>query len=149
MSDAAAAQQHLPACVCVECVRPKAPWRLAMGIPQLQQQQQQVNDSKDYRRFFLCQVCFWAWKPHKSYCFSTSLSFKRAKLHTATPTVAQPYPLPPHCYTPTCLFDRNNNNNNVGKKCFRLWFHFTRPLQVSAPATPPFHSPTAAVARLS
>lgn len=83
-------------CVCVECVRPKAPRRLAMGIPQQQQQQQQVNDSKDYSRFFLCQVCFWAWKPHKSYCFSTSLSFKRAKLHTASPTVALLHPTPPH-----------------------------------------------------
>lgn len=151
MSDAAAAQQHLPAClcVCVECVRPKAPRRLAMGIPQQQQQQQQVNDSKDYCRFFLCQVCFWAWKPHKSYCFSTSLSFKRAKLHTATPTVAQPYPLPPPLLHPYLPLRQKQQQQRWKKKCFRLWFHFTRPLQVSAPATPPSHCPTTAVARLS
>lgn len=38
-------------------------------------------------------------KPHKSYCFSTSLSFKSA----------------------------HENPGDGRKKCFRLWFHFTHP----------------------
>lgn len=114
--------------MCMECVRPKAPWRLTMGIPQQQQQQQQVNDSKDYSRlpllgFFFFQLCFWAWKPHKSYCFSTSLSFKRAKLHTATPTAAHlhtPPPLP-H-YTPYASSTTATTTTTMEKSVFVYGF---------------------------
>lgn len=61
-------------------------------------------------------------KPHKSYCFSTSLSFKSA----------------------------HENPGDGRKKCFRLWFHFTHPSSFFPPpplAPPAGHAFSLAVRR--